>query len=394
MKQTKLIMMAFGLFAMCTETIGQKITVTDVKALPGETVAFTLNLTEGKANTYTALQFDAMFPSTGFTTTGDYSVSPLWRNATSTIGTVDAEGLTTIPVASSETISDADVEGLLTVSFTVGSDVALGEYPITLKNLWFGYGTSSKDYLDDVTFNVIVTNRITLDENSTTAPKTQSGVNVEVKRTINAGEWSTICLPFAMTEAQLKAAFGDDVQVGDFNGYDVEEDDDGNIAGIAVKFNSLTGGMEANHPYIIKVSNSVTEFNADGVDIDPEEEPMVNKGTSRKPKAIVGNYVAGTAVENGCLFLNNNKFWYSVGTTKIKAFRAYFDFNDLLTDFEDNYAEAPAFIVFDEEATGIASVQGSGFTGNGSEVYNLKGQRVTSATKGLYIRNGKKIVIK
>jgi hypothetical protein len=91
----------------------------------------------------------------------------------------------------------------------------------------------------------------------------------------------------------------------------------------------------------------------DDVDIDPEEEPTINKGTNRKPKAFIGNYVAGTSIDNGCLFLNDNKFWYSVGTTKIKAFRAYFNFFDLLPDFEENYAEAPIFISFDNMATGI-----------------------------------------
>ena len=43
--------------------------------------------------------------------------------------------------------------------------------------------------------------------------------------------------------------------------------------------------------------------------------------------------------------------------------------------------------------TGINAVQGSEFTVNG-EYYNLAGQRVTQPTKGLYIVNGKKVVVK
>ena len=47
---------------------------------------------------------------------------------------------------------------------------------------------------------------------------------VRVKRTINANEWSTICLPFAITAEQVKGVFGDDVQLGDFTGavYELE----------------------------------------------------------------------------------------------------------------------------------------------------------------------------
>ena len=260
----------------------------------------------------------------------------------------------------------------------------LGNYDVSLKNIFLAYNTSDKDYPDDVTAHSVL-----LDETSTSAPAAANGVNVKVLRTIKAGEWSTICLPFAMTTAQVKAAFGDDVELGDFTGYDTTEDDGGDITGITVKFNSATA-IEANHPYIIKVSSAITEFTADGVDVAPDDAE-INKGTSRKPKAFIGNYVAGTAVENGCLFLNGNKFWYSVGTTTIKGYRAYFNFFDLLTDFEENYAEAPVFIFFDNETTGIKDLQRANGDGR---YYNLNGLHVTNVKKGLYIKNGKKVVVK
>ena len=45
------------------------------------------------------------------------------------------------------------------------------------------------------------------------------------------------------------------------------------------------------------------------------------------------------------------------------------------------------------ETTGINAVNGSELKVNG-EYYNLNGQRVANPTKGLYIVNGKKVVIK
>ena len=48
--------------------------------------------------------------------------------------------------------------------------------------------------------------------------------------------------------------------------------------------------------------------------------------------------------------------------------------------------------VFDNETSGIEAVHASGLTVNG--FYNLNGQRVENPTKGLYIVNGKKVVIK
>ncbi len=55
---------------------------------------------------------------------------------------------------------------------------------------------------------------------------------------------------------------------------------------------------------------------------------------------------------------------------------------------------APGYFGFGE-TTGINAVNGSEFMINGSDIYNLNGQRVAQPTqKGLYIVNGRKVVIK
>ena len=228
-----------------------------------------------------------------------------------------------------------------------------------------------------------------LDENSTTPIEaSEELVSVRVKRTIKANEWSTICLPFAMTEEQMKSddAFGSDVQLADFNDYTYD-----NTEGrICVHFQPATA-IEANHPYVIKVSQPVSQFTVDGVDIDPQEA-IVDFDTSRRknqPRQFVGTYVANTILDWGTLFLSGNKFWYSIGETKMKAFRAYFNFIDLIPDFEDNY-DARIVMSFDEETTGV----NDRMTMPDDKYYNLNGQRVKPASKGLYIRNGKKVVIK
>ncbi len=57
-------------------------------------------------------------------------------------------------------------------------------------------------------------------------------------------------------------------------------------------------------------------------------------------------------------------------------------------------ALAPEFGVDFGNTTGIKSVDSGKVTVDSSEVYNLNGQRVAQPTKGLYIVNGKKVVIK
>lgn len=237
--------------------------------------------------------------------------------------------------------------------------------------------------------------RVNLDETSTIVPEAATGVDVRVCRTINANEWSTICLPFSMTEAQVKATFGDDVQLGNF--YDTEStyDDDDNVVGLSISFEDATE-IEANHPYIIKVSSPITEFTVDNVNIEPlEDDAMieVDNGLTGRRRVVYGGfygtYHAQTELEEYALFLSSNKFWYSKGLTKMKAFRAYFVLLDVLTEVEA--ANTRISINFsDEEVNGIKTLNK---LDNGC-FYDLQGRKVVKPVKGLYIINGRKEVIK
>ena len=87
--------------------------------------------------------------------------------------------------------------------------------------------------------------------------------------------------------------------------------------------------------------------------------------------------------------------WYGVtsegkiakgtNTTTMKGMRAY---------FTGNVANARIFIMDDEDATGIAAINREGLTIDNAAVYNLNGQKVQHAKKGLYIVSGRKVVIK
>ncbi len=392
MKTTKTIITAFALCTLCAEAKAQTMTVADVEAVPGETVEFVLNLANGKADTYTAMQFDVQFPPTGFATTGDYIVSKDWKNATAIIGSVDANGVATIPVASSETITPADVNGLLSVSFTVGSEVALGDYNVTLSNIWFGYGTNSKDYLDNVAFtvHVVAAHNIVLDENATGMPASAKNMNVRVVRTIEAGEWNTICLPFSMTAEQVKSAFGSDVQLGDFTGWSSEEND-GVIVAINVEFTSVSA-IEANHPYVIKVSAPVTEFSVAGVDIDPEEEPVVQVGKRMAERGYMyGTYVVKTVPEEN-IYLNQSKFWYSKGTTQTKGMTGYFEFRDVLDAYYDETEYSSQIkMILDDQTTGVSDISHKAAVSE--SYYDLQGRRMEKPVKkGLYIWGAKKVI--
>lgn len=293
--------------------------------------------------------------------------------------------------------------GTLVVS--VPTTMTPGDYKVSVSEIQIQNAANDEviTLSEAVETTITVTDRITLDENATEAPAAAEGVNVKVLRTINANEWSTICLPFAMTKAQVADAFGDNVELADFTGIVTKLDTDlETVIGITVNFESVGEALdysyfEANHPYIIKVQNAVSEILADNVNIAAEEasvdcdEFVVGKGKTATYfyNSFIGNYVAGTEVPENTLFLNGGKFYYSKGKNTIKAFRGYFDFYDVLTEVE---GAVKAFISIDGVADGVVELQNN-VKANGA-IFNLAGQRVSKAQKGIFIQNGKKTVIK
>lgn len=377
----KVIFSMFVLLGMAGAASAQTVTVADVEALPGETVKATLNF-EAPADTYTGAQFAVQFPATGFSLAATGAVSG-WAGSIE-YGSM-TEGKVKFAAAASKTFTEAAIE----VEFTIDAAYETGEYDVTVTDIVFE-GAGGKAAAEDATFKVKVVSAHTviLDEEATTAPEAAEGVNVTVKRTINANEWSTIVLPFAMSEAQVKAAFGEDVELGDFTGYDFDEDADK----INVNFTAATA-IEANHPYIINVSEAVNEFSAEGVDIAPNDDPRVSFKSGKKLKDFVGTFVAGYDLyenaKNTPLFLSGNKFWYATENTKaMKAFRAFFDFND---EIENKAAAESRIVIGFNNATGIANAM-LNKEGNNKVIFNLSGQRVEKAQKGLFIQNGKKVI--
>ena len=296
---------------------------------------------------------------------------------------------------------------LFTLSVEVAETVEPGEYPVYIKGLLVGdYNGVQLNTAADLEGTLTIVDasqmRTILDEASTEMPEAAEGVNVTVKRTIKANQWNTICLPFAISAEQMTSAFGEGVTVvlNDFKGYVAEEDEEENIVSIKVNFQAATE-MQANHPYIIKVDKDVTEINVDNVNIDPEEEPTVAAVKRKRTQwsEMIGTYVNGFEVPEQTLFLSGGKFYYSTGKTKMKAFRAYFDFYDLLASVEN----AESKIAFDFDTTDIKDIKDARLKMKDSSVYNLNGQRVISSpsgrpggvpTKGVYIINGKKCVVK
>lgn len=342
----------------------------DVEALAGESVSVALHITG--ADAMTSNRFVITLP-TGITLSG-VKATEAWAGLFS----VNKESGEFSSIVSSDNALTGEAD-IATVTLTVAEGTALGTYPVTIGGTRVN-GTS----LDtEAAFNVKVVSAhsVVLDELSTEAPAAAMGVNVVVKRTIYAGEWSTICLPFAMTAEQVKTAFGEDVELGDFTGCTQDEE----TQKVKVNFAAATA-IEANHPYIIKVASAIASFTVEGVDVAPTAEPMVQADKSKKNyNSFIGNYVNGTKVDDYGLYLMGGKFWYSKGNVACKAFRGYFVFDSVDVDYD----AARLMFSFDD-ATGISSVKMAA----DNVFFDLSGRQVSEPRKGVYIKNGKKVIVK
>ena len=214
----------------------------------------------------------------------------------------------------------------------------------------------------------------TLSETSSVDVEAVANETVMLDRTFAAG-WNTICLPFAVADnTAIETLFGAGAKVFNFK----------NFANSMIEFEAVTS-MAAATPYLIYVPVAVTEpIRVNNVTISSLN---TTAGTaSHNSITFQGSYapVAAGGLNGKYGVTTANKLAKGNANTTMKGFRAY---------FEGSLAGARIY-TFDD-ATGISHVyQAAEVFGDDDRVYNMNGQHVENAKKGVYIVNGRKVVIK
>ena len=221
---------------------------------------------------------------------------------------------------------------------------------------------------------------IDLAEESANNFKTLDNTYVKLNRTLVANKWNTLCVPFAISEEEIKANFGEGTLVEKFEA----------VNGNTVNFADATS-IEAGVPYLIKptVTGTAYTFNAKDVIADA---PKVEGNADVTFKGIYsptditndGTVKAAGVTEDGkVLFVNAG--------SQTKAFRCFFTISD-------NASITPAMLKISIKGveTAINSIVMDNSNATDNALYNLQGQRVNgnSLTKGIYIKNGKKFAVK
>lgn len=230
---------------------------------------------------------------------------------------------------------------------------------------------------------------VTLDETSdniSTVISDNAGrtVNVTLKRSISKDYLNTVCLPFALSADQVAEVFGEGSVVSDYT----------SVTGTVMNFTPVTE-MIANHPYIVKATETFDTKNIAGVTLKTivnDENRVGFTNAERSFLAYVGSpsIYTFTSVAGDQLFLGKDGKLYRPNAegAKLKGMRAYFE----VLGGTGNEAKVNI-------GGGLSSIDklmnGEAMTG---KVYNLNGQYVGNTldglAKGLYIMNGKKYVVK
>lgn len=277
-----------------------------------------------------------------------------------------------------------------------------GDYPLTEINLTKGGGEVSKTpktmkwtglanvvqfstsaQARAATIRVTVKPHYTLDETVDNVIEAKENVYVTLKRTFfHDNAWNTLCLPFDVADAS--AAFG---------GAEIREIDLSQCTDNTIQFVPATE-IKAGVPYIIKWNENVADAQTfektfERVTLVAEPKPVkVNNDITFTGfyKMTAANDLGGTSVAA----IGAGSKLFTVGEGKMKGFRAAFVLS--------SNAQASKYkVVIDGTATGIEDLVIDSAKANG-RVYNLNGQYVGNSLNGLlpglYIQNGKKIVVK
>lgn len=198
-----------------------------------------------------------------------------------------------------------------------------------------------------------------LDEYSPTSLSSVSNVDVVMNREMKVG-WNSICLPFATTASALGCT-----------AYDFK-----NATTSSVTFSEVTD-LAAGTPYLAYFTTAKSNFTFENVSITAT--------------------TAGSVVKDGITFAGTyehidgeNKFGVLTdGSIKMGGSGAYFD--GYRAYFTGLSAEARVLLL-DDETTGINNVT---VKAENNDIYTLSGAKVIGQPqKGIYIKNGKKFIVK
>lgn len=305
----------------------------------------------------------------------------------------------------------------------------LAVYGLYLRNDKDGDGTPDDDELaEDCKQDLVFQETVNLSEKS--QKKYKENLTMYFQRSFVEGEWNSLIMPVNLTKAQFDEAFGSDAKLAKANKV---YDSNGNlIIGFSLveedKNNANSAYLVANTPYIINISKKTAQKGAITIDagtisgdiykVDnslaaggvtftydndkatnpigqnfPVDQAITTKWGMTDLK-FIGSYDNHQDLEAGNYIWNNGKLYLTKNNHWMKGYRCWLV--PTWSGSATGNAKLLSFGFGNGETTGI-NMPSMGNTSGSIKVYNLNGQRVDNmlgVQPGIYIVNGKKVVVK
>ena len=235
---------------------------------------------------------------------------------------------------------------------------------------------------------ILIPKEYTMDETKTkNVIEDCAYANVTLQRTLEASHWNSFCVPFALDKDQVTQYFGEGTQLRTYEGRC-----ENNIVYFATVDN-----IEAGKPYIMKPGNAVVKNPTfEGVSmvatgLDENGNPQAVGDASTVQMKGIYNHVTLVQDKTNIYIGAGNKFYYPADAEacQMNGLRAYFivpegtDIKKLRANLDG--ATTALGEIFDTEESN-------------TPVYNLQGQCVgnslSTLKSGIYVQNGKKVVVK
>ena len=214
--------------------------------------------------------------------------------------------------------------------------------------------------------------------------------------------WEPLYIPFSLKYEDWK----DDFEVARINGiHQYDDNDDGDIDRTILEFVKMKNDnsvIEPNTPYLIKAKNSgkktlsventtLYESKANSIECSTTTEQFTFIGLYKKPsfsfysQTFISKYVMDEGLLSELTAQSNigPYRWYMTRENRNSAYGIN----------NNNTAKEISIRVVGEETTGVANIQ---LTSPNTQTYDLNGRKVNenNLKPGIYVKNGKKFVVK
>ncbi len=270
----------------------------------------------------------------------------------------------------------------LKTSFQDRIDVILALDGATLRDKFENYFINKMGVsIDDITYFrsvMLEVYPLKIDEDANVPAYFNGEADLTLHRTLKVGMHNTVVLPVNLPLWKAKCFFGDDTKMEKITAYD------------DVLVTEEINEAPANTPFLL-IPSSVSSDNTyllDNVGV-VEGELQDAEFTGGK---LVGSYAASTVINKSedanytNYVISNDRFYFIDSTpATMKGTRAYLVLNTPTSG-------AKSVVTFGGIADGIETMTVDDL--NGSVIYDLSGRRVSNPVRGIYIVNGKKIIVK